>query len=149
MTISVQQFRADYPEFSGSTQYPPSQIQYWLNFGYSVLSAGRWGRQLDFGVSMYVAHNLTLEARAQAEAVNGTIPGGQVGILSSKSVDKVSASYDTTGASEPGAGHWNLSVYGVRFIRLAKLFGAGPVQIGIGASPALSGPGWSGLNLLQ
>jgi len=43
------------------------------------------------------------------------------------------------------AGHWNLTVYGTRFIRFAKMFGAGPIQIGIGYNPSpFGGPAWPG-----
>ena len=149
MTTSVQQFRADYPEFSGTTTYPNSQVQYWLNVAYSMLNAGRWGRQLDIGAAAFAAHNLSLEARAMAESANGGVPGGQVGPVSSKSVDKVSMSYDTSSGIQPGAGHWNMTIYGTRFIRMARMFGAGPVHVGMGSTPPLSGPGWAGLNLLQ
>ena len=135
-------FKGHYPEFVCPDTYPASQVQYWLDFAYGMLNAGRWGRQLDVAAELYTAHNIALEARAQKEAANGGIPGGSVGVLNSKSVDKVSAGYDTGAATEAGAGHWNLTIYGTRFIRLAKLFGSGPIQIGIGVAPV--GAAWSG-----
>ena len=144
--ITVQQFRSDYPEFSSTAVYPNSQIEYWLNFAYLMLNAQRWGGMLHLGASMFIAHNLAIEARAQMEASAGGIPGQQTGPLSSKSVDKVSMSYDTGAGIQPGAGHWNLTVYGTRFIKMARMFGAGPVQIGIGIAPALSGQAWPGPN---
>jgi hypothetical protein len=144
MTISVAQFRADYPEFSSTTNFPSSGIQYWLNVAYELLNASRWGAQLDLGAELYVAHNIALEARAQKEALSGGIPGQQSGTVSSKSVDKVSVGYDTNAASEEGGGHWNLTIYGTRLYRLIKLMGAGPVYLGIGSSPILNGPAWPG-----
>lgn len=147
MTTTVAQLRADFPEFASTSTYPASQVNYWLTLAYSMLNAGRWGRQLDFGVAMFVAHNLVLEARAQYEAANGGVPGGQVGALSSKSVDKVSISYDVSAGIETGAGHWNLSIYGTRFIRLARMFGAGPIQLGIGCAPSGFVGAWTGPNV--
>lgn len=144
MTITAQQLRADFPEFNSSSVYPNAQIEFWLNLAYNMLDATRWGKMLDVGAELYVAHNITLEARAQAESANGGIPGQNTGPLSSKSVDKVSASYDTGAAIQEGAGHWNLTVYGTRFMRMVRMFGAGPVQIGIGAVPSGSGLGWPG-----
>ena len=144
MTITVQQFRADFPEFSSTTTFANSQIQFWLDIAYSMLNAARWGRQLNIGVEMFTAHNIAIEAKAQAEAVNGGIPGSQVGPINSKSVDKVSVGYDTGAGLQPDAGHWNLTVYGTRFIRLVRMFGAGPLQIGVGVSPPLSGGAWPG-----
>ena len=140
--VTPAQFRADFPEFASTSQYTPSQVNYWLEFAYSMLNAGRWGRQLDFGVSMFAAHNLALEARAMKEAEKGGIPGAQVGPVNSKSVDKVSIGYDTSSGIEVGAGHWNMTIYGTRFIRMAKMFGAGPVQIGMGGG--ITGSGWAG-----
>ena len=144
MTVVVADFRTHYPEFADVAVYPDTQVEFWLGIAYSMLSASRFGRQLDIAVELYTAHNLALEARAQATAANGGIPGEAVGVLNSKSVDKVSAGYDTSAATEQGAGHWNLTIYGTRLYRLIKLFGAGPIQIGIGSPPPLSGPAWPG-----
>lgn len=144
MTVTVQQFRADFPEFSSTTTFANSQVQFWLDIAYSMLNASRWGRQIDLGAELFTAHHITVEAKAQAEALAGSIPGQQTGPISSKSVDKVSISYDTGAGIEPGAGHWNLSVYGTRFVRLLSMFGAGPVQIGVGSVPPLSGGAWPG-----
>jgi hypothetical protein len=144
MTTTSAVFKGHYPEFVCPDTYPQSQVNYWIDIAYQLLNARRWGRQLDLAAELFVAHNLTLEARAQKEAANGGIPGGTVGPINSKSVDKVSIGYDTSAGIEKDAGHWNLSIYGTRFIRLAKLFGAGPIQIGIGVAPVGSGGGWSG-----
>ena len=38
-------------------------------------------------------------------------------------------SYDTTAAMEPDAGHWNLTIYGVRYVRLVNMVGAGGMQL--------------------
>lgn len=143
-TATPATFRVHYPEFSVTGTYPDAQVQFWLDFAYSMLNASRWGRQLDLGAELYAAHNLAIEARAQATAANGGIPGEAVGVLNSKSVDKVSAGYDIGSATEQGAGNWNLTIYGTRFIRLAKMFGAGPVQVGIGVAPPGSGLAWPG-----
>jgi len=137
-------FRSNYPEFSSTDRFPNSGVQYWLDTAYSFLNASRWGKQLDIGVSLYVAHNLSLEARAQAEAANGGVPGGQVGPVSSKSIDKVSVGYDTGAGTETGAGHWNSTIYGTRFFRLVKMFGSGPIQVGMGVSPPNTGLPWPG-----
>ena len=142
MTISG--FRTAYPEFTDTGRFPNGTVQYWLNTAYLMLNAGRWGRQLDIAAALYCAHNLVLEARAVADTAVGGLPGTNIGPISSKSVDKVSVSNDVNVATEEGAGHWNMTIYGTRLHRLIKLFGAGPIQLGIGCVPPLSGPGWSG-----
>ena len=144
MTIAISQFRADYPEFASTSVYPNSQVNYWLSMAYSMLNAGRFKSQLDMAAELFVAHNISLEARAQAEAKNGGIPGQTTGPLSSKSVDKVSVSYDTGSGIQPDAGHWNLTIYGTRLIRMMRMFGAGPLQIGMGVVPPGNGQAWPG-----
>lgn len=143
MTITVQQFRADFPEFGSTSTFPNSGIQFWLDFSYNFLNASRWGKSLDIGAELFAAHNLAIEAKAQAAASAGGIPGEQTGPVNSKSVDKVSIGYDTGAGIQPDAGHWNLTVYGTRFIRMVRMFGAGPIQVGSFASPS-TGMAWSG-----
>lgn len=142
--ITNAQFRLDYPEFASATVYPESALTYWLTLAYQMLNVDRWGTQLNIGAELFVAHNLALEARAQSEATNGEIPGTTTGPISSKSVDKVSISFDVGAGIQPEAGHWNLTIYGTRFIRLVRMFGAGPLFIGVGAVPTGSGLGWPG-----
>lgn len=139
--ITQQQFRANFPEFSSNLTYPASQVVFWLDTAYMMLNARVWGRQIDIGAQMYAAHNLAIGARAVLDAGSGGIAGGQGGPISSKSVDKVAVGYDTGVGAEAGGGQWNLTVYGTRFYRLAKMFGAAPIQIGGGAG---GGGGWPG-----
>jgi hypothetical protein len=142
--ITAQKFRADFPEFCDAEVYLNSQVDYYIKLAYLMLNPSRWGNTIDFGAGLFIAHNISLEARAQATAENGGIPGEQTGPVSSKSVDKVSISYDTGSGVQPGAGHWNLTIYGTRFTRLARMMGSGPIQVGIGVAPTGSGSAWSG-----
>ena len=148
MTVSVTQFRTDFPEFADATKYPDSAFALWYGVAVKLLNTDRWGSLLDVGCELYAAHQLTLEFRAFEESTNGMPPGGQVGPMNSKSVDKVSMGFDTSAGIEEGAGHWNLTIYGTRFIRLARMMGIGPVQIGIdcsGSDPLSSINAWSGI----
>lgn len=148
MTITSSSFVVDFPEFNDTATYPDSGITYWINLAYLLMDPGRWGNLLDPGAEQFVAHNLVLEAQAQAASNNGATPGtSQGGVVSSKSAGGVSISYDTSSAIELDAGHWNMTIYGRRYIRLARMIGAGPVIIASpGASPLLGGSsgGWSG-----
>ncbi len=143
MAVDSVSFRVSYPEFSDS-KFPTPVIDYWLGIAYQMLPASRWGAQLDLAVSLYTAHNVALESKAVLESANG-IPGMASGPKTSKSVDKVSVSYDVALASEQGAGHWNLTIYGTRLYRLIKLFGAGPLQIGTSYS---NSGAWSGPDVM-
>jgi hypothetical protein len=144
MTILAAQFRIDYPEFADITVYPDSAVTFSLTFAYSMLNAAVWGSQLDIAAELYAAHNLAIEKRAQLEAANGEVPGTTTGPINSKSVDKVSVGFDVGSAVNEGAGHWNLTIYGTRLYRLIRMFGVGPIFIGIGAVPVGSGLAWPG-----
>lgn len=144
MAISTNQFRVDYPEFASTSMYTNSQLTYYLNLAYQMLNASRWGGQLDIGAELFVAHHIALEAKSMAESENGGIPGQDPGLVNSKSVDKVSVSFDTQAIAEPDGGHWNSTIYGRRFLRLVRMFGAGPIQLGVGYAPPNTGLAWSG-----
>lgn len=157
--ISVATFRADFPEFTNEVTFPSSSIQYYINLAGLLLNTDRWGigktvaaapptTILDMGSELFVAHNVALEARAAQEAASGGVPGGTVGPVASKGVDKVNVSYDTQAGLDPKDGHWNLTTYGLRFIQLAKMRGMGPIYVAPGCDPfgatGLNGPAWTG-----
>lgn len=144
MAVTPDTFRTSLPEFTDATAYPDAGITFWLTWAGIMLNVQRWGRALDLGTLMFVAHHLVLERQAQAAAANGGVPGTNIGVINNKSVDKVTVGYDTTAAIDPKDGHWNLSTYGTRFISMVKMFGAGPIQVGIGSAPPFSGPAWPG-----
>lgn len=136
MTISVQQFRIDFPEFSSIPNFPNSGVQFWLDFAYKMLNADRFGNVLDMAAELFAAHFIVIEARNLLASSKSGIPGqSSGGPISSKSVDMVSISYDTGAGTEPGAGHWNLTDYGIRLMWMINMFGSGPVQLGAGYAP--------------
>lgn len=129
MTVTAASFRTTFPEFANVATYPDPQVNFWLAASVSQFNAGRWGTLLDLGVSLYVAHQVSLQAKAVKAAAFGGVPGAATGPVASKGVDKVNVSYDTGSVAEEGAGHWNMTIYGQQYIRLARQIGMGPVQI--------------------
>lgn len=144
MTVTVQSFREHYPEFTDQAMYPDATVAYWLSLAGMLLNATRWANVIDVGYELFTAHNIVLEAIAAKEAANGAPPGGQVGPANNKSVDKVSIGFDVASGVELDAGHWNLTTYGTRFIKLARMFGAGPIQVGAGVPGAYDSGAWPG-----
>ncbi|SRR5258708_36069694 len=127
--MDIATFRADFPEFGSAPNFPDAGVTFWLTLGGKLLDPCRWGNLLDQGLELFVAHNLVLERQAQKSAATGAAPGVPTGPVSAKGVDKVNISYDTTAAMEPDAGHWNLTIYGVRYVRLVNMVGAGGMQL--------------------
>jgi hypothetical protein len=129
MTVTPAQLRSDFPEFNDTVRYPDSLVQTWLTVAASLVNASRWMELTNIGIELVTAHHLVLSVRDETAAAVGGAPGTMTGPTASKSVDKVSVSYDTASATIEGAGFWNMTSYGVRYISMARMFGAGGLQI--------------------
>lgn len=128
--LQVFQFRELQPGFGDSSVYTDEAIGLYLTLAASMLDPNRWYDWRPLGMALMVAHWLSLDAREVAIAKRGGIPGqGAIGILSSKSIGSVSASYDVSSGSETDAGQWNMTTFGRRYIHMARLVGMGGVQI--------------------
>ena len=127
--ITAAQFRIDYPEFADVTRYPDATIERQLRLSALLLGEMAWGDLWGYGIELRAAHYLTVGARNAASALAGGSGGAVAGLMTSKSVDKVSASYDVSAVTNEGAGFWNTTGYGVEFYALLMMIGAGPVQL--------------------
>ncbi|ACR28704.1 DUF4054 domain-containing protein [Burkholderia glumae] len=127
--MDIAQFRQTFPEFGDATQYSDVVVQIWLTVAVSLVNPLRWCELTDIGVGLVTAHHLALAARDQKTAAVGGVPGAAAAPQSSKSVDKVSASYDTSAVTLDSAGFWNSTMYGIRYLTLARMMGAGGLQV--------------------
>ncbi|WP_175908337.1 DUF4054 domain-containing protein [Burkholderia sp. BCC1640] len=127
--MDVSQFRQSFPEFGDTTQYSDALIQFWMTVAVSLVNTERWGELADLGVALVTAHHLALAVKDQKVAAIGGVPGQVTGPQSSKAVDKVSASYDTAAVAIKDGGFWNATMYGVRYLSLAMMMGAGGMQL--------------------
>lgn len=122
-------FRTALPEFADATRYPDPVVQLQLTVAYTLLREDVWGSMLDTAAGWVAAHFLVLATKTQSAAAAGRAPGAVTGVQASKSVDKVSVSYDTKASTNEDAAFWNLTSYGVQFLWFARMFGAGGVQL--------------------
>lgn len=127
--LDIPTFRAEFPEFSDTTVYPNAQITFWAGVAEKQVNRQVWCDEWTVGVSLYVAHEITLAAQNKKAAAVGGVPGTSGGIANSKTVGSVSVGYDSSTTTEKDAGYWNLTNYGKQLIRLARLFGAGCIQL--------------------
>ena len=127
--MDAQTFRTDFPDFADDAKYPDAQVNFYLGLGNKLLNGTRWADVRDYGLELFVAHNLVLSAQDAESAASGDVPGTSTGAVASMAVDKVNISYDNTASLDEKAGHWNLTTYGKQFIRLARMVGAGGVQL--------------------
>lgn len=128
--MDVTTFRTDFPEFANATTYPDATVNFYIGLATAMVNPDVWVDQADYGIALFVAHHLVLATRESKAAAVGQIPGKSIqGITASKSVDKVSVSYDASSVRYEGAGFWNATSYGIQFFRLIRIFGAGGVQL--------------------
>lgn len=127
--MNVQTFRTDFPAFADTTVYPDAQVNFYLGLGTKLLSSPRWDDLRDYGLELFVAHNLVLAAKDVEASAAGDHPGLETGSVASMAVDKVNISFDNNASLDEKAGHWNLTTYGKQFIRLARMAGTGGVQL--------------------
>jgi len=128
MSITPTQFRSDFPEFADPAKYPDTLVQMWLTVAASLVNSGRWMELTNIGIELVTAHHLVMAIKDETAAANGGVPGTIQGPTTSKSIDKVSVSYDAGSAMLSDAGFWALSSYGLRYLSLARMMGAGGYQ---------------------
>lgn len=126
---TVQQFRTDFPEFANETSYPSASITFYLGQADNLMSQDVMGDQFVYLVELFTAHYTELRGRAIKAAAIGGVNSSGGGVMTSKSVDKVSASYDVSGIINPDAGFWNNTSYGREFFWWWEMYGMGGVQL--------------------
>jgi hypothetical protein len=130
MTVTATSFRAAFPAFDNTATFPDPAVNFWISVAGNMVSPDQWGAMLDTGTSLFIAHNLVLDAQANSSAATPAgVPNGPAGALASKSVGGVSASYDMESSAIAGGGDFNLTAYGKRYLSLAMMFGAGGFQL--------------------
>lgn len=128
MTVTYTSFTGAFPEFSDGTKYPETQVDFWLSQAPNMLNERRLGANFDLATMLFVAHNVAISAKESRLGAQG-LAGGSAGIVSAKSVDKVSVSYDTTSTAIAGAGAWNQTSYGQRLYKMFQAAAAGPFYV--------------------
>jgi hypothetical protein len=130
-------FRSHFPEFSDTTTYPDSQVQFFIDLNTACLDPYRWGSLLQAGVELMTAHMLALSQRAMQGG--GGAPGAAGGLMTNKSVSKVSVGYNVDVTAVEGGGPWNYTMYGQRFYWLMRIVGIGGYETLGAASGGMSG----------
>ena len=133
--VTIAQFRLDFPAFTNTTIYPDAMVQWNITWATNLMNATSWGNMYTQGMELLVAHLSFLNAQQNLAAAAGGAPGIAKGLIASESAGAVSLGYDTLSATEERGGSYNLTQWGQQFIRLARLVGMGPVQVGIGYQP--------------
>lgn len=126
---TVSDFRRDFLQFSDDTKYPDAVIEFRLNLADMLIDGSAMGNMFPYLAELFVAHYMVLNAADAAAGALGGAGGATSGVVASKSVDKVSVSYDNSATLNADAGFWNFSRYGAEFWQLLMLFGYGGIQL--------------------
>ena len=127
-------FRAIFPEF-GPTIYSDALVTFWLGVAANLINPTRWGSLTNQGTALLTAHYLVMAneasqlSAAQVAAGGAGSLGGVIGPETSKSVDGVSVTQDIGSVTLEGGGNFNRTQYGVQYLQLARMMGAGGMQI--------------------
>lgn len=122
-------FRTDFPEFADTTKYPDASVNFQITLAVKLLNECRWADLYDKGIELFTAHYLALGAQAAMQAAIGAAPGASSGPITQKTVDKVSYSMLQEAVTLADGGFWNMTVYGIQFLQLARLVGSGGMQL--------------------
>ncbi|QHM71282.1 DUF4054 domain-containing protein [Mixta intestinalis] len=126
---TAEQFRADFPEFN-HPRYTDTSINFYLGMADTLLDQDRHGDQFVYLAELFTAHYIELRGKtAAAVAAGGGVNTASGGVVTSKSVDKVSVGYDASAIVNPDAGFWNNTAYGREFFWWWSMFGAGGRQL--------------------
>ncbi|EMB3082293.1 DUF4054 domain-containing protein [Providencia rettgeri] len=127
---TVDKFRTDFPEFTDTAKYPDTSISFYLGLADTLLDQDKHGDQFVYLSELFTAHYMELKGRSLAvSAMGGGVNSSGGGVVSSKSIDKVSVGYDTSGTVNPDAGFWNNTGYGREFYWWWSMFGVGGRQL--------------------
>jgi hypothetical protein len=129
MTVTVQSFQTDFPEFSA---VPPAQITFWLNVATNMINTELFGDLADSVTELLMAHYIAVFNQVSTNLANnqpGALIGASPGVLASKGAGPLSAGYDVAAATIEGAGNLNLTAYGTTFKWFQNIFGAGVIQV--------------------
>ena len=130
-SFTMDNFLEVYPQFANKV--PTSVLNFYLRLANSSLSYSRWGDSWEMGMSLFIAHYLTLYLTSIADLTEDS-PVQRVinqslamGLTASKSAGSLSKSYDYGSINDDlnGWGTWKLTGFGQQFVTLAKLMGKG------------------------
>lgn len=127
--LTVINMRNDFGEFATT---PEPLLEMWLNVAVNQVNADRWGALTTLGWELLTAHYTSIALQDLAVNNFGGIPGVVNGPATAKSADKVSVSKDTAAVTLERGGDLNMTSYGIRWLRIARMMGAGGMQLNVG-----------------
>jgi hypothetical protein len=142
LPVTPAQFRIDLPAFADPGTYPDGTVGLYLTAAQAALNLPRFGAFAIIAVECMAAHYLTLGRADERAAATGGEAGVNAGMVASKGVGPVNIGREVSSSVEQDGGHWNLTTFGRRYLRMAREAGAGPIQLGGVPFPGGAGGNW-------
>lgn len=113
-----------YPQFKD--QISDEILDSFVKLGVSNVNKARFGASWNIAINNYIAHFLSMYLDTSQRTKTGT-----PGVVSSKSVDGVSVSYDTSSILKDldGWGAFKLTGFGITYANLAKVYSRMPFYV--------------------
>jgi len=138
-TYTINDFYAQYPQFfepedpvnpsAVPTPLVPMEImQAYIDLANDSISYSLYGNSLwKICMGLFIAHFLTLYLQTSDDPLSG----GTTGLISSKSVDSVSVSYDNSAITSDmkGFGMFKATSYGEQLVTFAKMLSVGGLYV--------------------
>jgi hypothetical protein len=133
---TVADFYAQYPKFF----QPPAEeggdpvpliplpmLQAFIDLAHASVTYALFAELWEVCMGLFIAHFVTL----YLQTANDPTGGDTAGLVSSKSVDGVSISYDNSAVTNDfeGWGEFKATVYGLQLITWARMFGIGGLYV--------------------
>lgn len=136
---TLEDFFTTYPQFKPNTEgsyvVPVTILNIYLNLANACVKQARWHDMWAVAMGLFIAHFATLWLQGTADPNNGAasvLAAGQArGLLTSKSVDGVSASidYNTITQDLDGWAAWKLTTYGIQLATFGRMVGKGNMYV--------------------
>jgi len=130
MTIEFNElFRYTFPEFIDTAKFPDQRIVFFAGLAKILMDKTVWGDLYDYGLYLFIAHNLIVDNQRQTYSKSGAFTGFGPIALSSRSVDGVSYTNKFMMGFYRNAGFWATTTYGQQYYDYINLVGVRPVQL--------------------
>ena len=134
-SYTAKDFYSVYPQFFHPSDepgepipiVPPAVMQIYVNLAHSCISYAIFRDAWFMCMGLFIAHWLAL----YLQTADDPLAGDTTGLISSKSVDGVSVSYDNNAvaADMEGFGMYKATSYGEQLVTFAKMMGLGGLYV--------------------
>jgi len=124
MALDITSFRARFPEYSVSADFPDARLQVFIDDALADVSQTKFKESIADRITAYLAaHYLTIGELSNAGNQGSAAP------IASQSVGEVSVSYATSTYDKGSDAYYNSTIYGQQYKTLLRKYCVGMISI--------------------